>query len=146
MNPSDHPPIERISELQEGILPDPDAADVRAHVDRCEQCQATLAELTAVSELLAAEGARPVAMPADVAERVTAALGAAAGQQPGGVTSLEKRRAERAGRPGRRAHGIVNRLFKELEQPAAVRDALMREGVEPQVLAIALSLLDREAG
>jgi anti-sigma factor RsiW len=92
VNPSDHPTIDQIADLQEGILPASEAADVRAHVDDCPECRETLAALTGVSSLLAAEGSESVQIPADVAERIHDALDAAAVERAAGVPSLAEHR------------------------------------------------------
>jgi len=61
IEPGGHP-VDYLPELAMGVLPDPDAGTVRAHVDACESCTAELAELERVTRLLpfAAEAAEPV--------------------------------------------------------------------------------------
>jgi Putative zinc-finger len=92
VNPTDHPTIDQIADLQEGILPAAEAAELRAHVDGCPECGETVAALSEVSDLLAAEGSESVRIPADVAARIHDALDAAAAERTAGVPSLAERR------------------------------------------------------
>ncbi|MGV9250712.1 anti-sigma factor family protein [Streptomyces sp. NPDC003697] len=72
-----HPDVEEISDLTEGLLSAPRAADVTRHLDGCELCADVHASL---EEIRAALGSMPDAprMPADVAGRIDAALAAQA--------------------------------------------------------------------
>ncbi|MFE2017920.1 anti-sigma factor family protein [Streptomyces sp. NPDC059499] len=68
-----HPDIEEISDLTEGLLSPSRTADVRRHIDACPQCGDIQASLEEIRSLL---GTLPVdqQMPEDVAARIDAAL------------------------------------------------------------------------
>ncbi|WP_406393684.1 anti-sigma factor family protein [Streptomyces sp. NBC_00887] len=68
-----HPDVEEISDLTEGLLSPSRAADVRRHIDACPQCGDIHASLEEIRSLL---GTLPVdqQMPEDVAARIDAAL------------------------------------------------------------------------
>ncbi|MQY35823.1 hypothetical protein SRB17_38160 [Streptomyces sp. RB17] len=72
-----HPDVAEISDLTEGLLPPDRSADVRHHLDTCELCADVRASLEEIRGLLGSvSGAER--MPADVAERIDAALAAEA--------------------------------------------------------------------
>ncbi|AKJ12070.1 membrane protein [Streptomyces incarnatus] len=72
-----HPDVAEISDLTEGLLPPDRSSDVRSHLASCELCADVHASLEEIRGLLgAASGAER--MPADVAERIDAALAAEA--------------------------------------------------------------------
>ncbi|MFE7466225.1 anti-sigma factor family protein [Streptomyces sp. NPDC057499] len=73
-----HPDVTEISDLAEGLLPPPRAAEVRGHVDGCEPCGEVRASLTEIRELLGSVPA-PQRMPDDIAARIDAVLAAEAG-------------------------------------------------------------------
>ncbi|MFD9500838.1 zf-HC2 domain-containing protein [Streptomyces sp. NPDC060035] len=68
-----HPDIEEISDLTEGLLSPSRTADVRRHIDTCPQCGDTHASLEEIRSLL---GTLPghQQMPEDVGARIDAAL------------------------------------------------------------------------
>lgn len=70
---SRHPDVSEISDLTEGLLSPSRAADVRGHLDGCALCADVLTSLEEIRELL---GTLPVPepMPADVMDRIDAAL------------------------------------------------------------------------
>ncbi|MCC9308045.1 hypothetical protein LN042_13255 [Kitasatospora sp. RB6PN24] len=70
-----HPDIETLADLSEDLLAPAEAAALRGHLADCPECADTLAALTEVAALLAADRVEP--MPADVALRIDAALTAA---------------------------------------------------------------------
>ncbi|MFJ4500735.1 anti-sigma factor family protein [Streptomyces sp. NPDC088864] len=72
-----HPDVTEISDLTEGLLSEPRAAEVRNHIALCALCGDVLASLEEISELLG-ELPAPEPMPADFAERLDAALAAEA--------------------------------------------------------------------
>ncbi|MEU2773131.1 zf-HC2 domain-containing protein [Streptomyces sp. NPDC007162] len=72
-----HPDVSEISDLTEGLLPPARTAEVRQHLDGCELCADVHASLDEIRGLLGAVPG-PVAMPADVASRIDAALAAEA--------------------------------------------------------------------
>jgi hypothetical protein len=72
-----HPDIAEISDLTEGILPPSRTADVRHHLDACEQCADVYASLEEIRGLLGTMQGPPP-MPEDVASRIDAALAAEA--------------------------------------------------------------------
>ncbi|WP_371480388.1 hypothetical protein [Kitasatospora sp. NBC_00315] len=70
-----HPSVDELADLAEGLVEDPAAAGtLRAHLADCTTCHDTLADLAEVQQLLG-ELETP-AMPADVADRLDAALAA----------------------------------------------------------------------
>jgi hypothetical protein len=73
----EHPEVGEISALTEGLLPQAEAADVRAHVSDCALCQDIEESLTGIRGLLGTLPG-PGSMPADVASRIDAALAAEA--------------------------------------------------------------------
>ncbi|MFH0517435.1 anti-sigma factor family protein [Streptomyces sp. M41] len=72
-----HPDVAEISDLTEGLLPPSRAADLRRHLDECELCADVHASLEEIRGLLGTLPG-PSRMPADVAERIDAALAAEA--------------------------------------------------------------------
>lgn len=72
-----HPDVSEISDLTEGQLPPSRTADVRRHLDECELCADVFASLEEIRGLLGTLPG-PAPMPADVAERIDAALAAEA--------------------------------------------------------------------
>ncbi|MFI6860294.1 anti-sigma factor family protein [Streptomyces sp. NPDC050421] len=68
-----HPDVAEISDLTEGLLPPSRAEEVRDHLAGCEGCSDVLSSLEEIRGLL---GTLPAAapMPADVADRIDAAL------------------------------------------------------------------------
>ncbi|GGS87719.1 anti-sigma factor family protein [Streptomyces chromofuscus] len=72
-----HPDVTEISDLTEGLLPPSRTADVRRHLDACELCADVLTSLEEIRGLLGTLPG-PARMPADVAERIDAALAAEA--------------------------------------------------------------------
>ncbi len=88
----DHPTTETLAELREDLLDAAQAVEVRAHVAGCAECRQVLAQLDAVSELLAAEGGTEVPIPAPVATSVQQALARAAAERAADVPSLADRR------------------------------------------------------
>ncbi|MGW7816704.1 anti-sigma factor family protein [Streptomyces puniciscabiei] len=72
-----HPDVAEISDLTEGLLPPDRSADVRSHLKSCELCADVHASLEEIRELLGSASTAE-RMPADVAERIDAALAAEA--------------------------------------------------------------------
>jgi hypothetical protein len=72
-----HPDVAEISDLTEGLLPPSRIADVRQHLDECELCADVYASLEEIRGLLGTLPG-PTHMPADVADRIDAALAAEA--------------------------------------------------------------------
>lgn len=72
-----HPDVSEISDLAEGLLPPARTEEVRQHLDGCDLCADVHASLDEIRGLLGAVPG-PVAMPADVASRIDAALAAEA--------------------------------------------------------------------
>ncbi|MFF9568578.1 anti-sigma factor family protein [Streptomyces sp. NPDC014685] len=72
-----HPDVTEISDLTEGLLPPPRAAEVHRHVEGCEPCGEVHAALQEIRELLGSTP-EPPRMPDDVADRIDAALAAEA--------------------------------------------------------------------
>ncbi|MEV7992977.1 anti-sigma factor [Streptomyces sp. NPDC086077] len=76
-NTAGHPDVSEISDLAEGLLPPSRTADVRRHLDECEICSDVFASLEEIRGMLGTLPG-PARMPADVAERIDAALAAEA--------------------------------------------------------------------
>ncbi|MEU1041946.1 hypothetical protein [Streptomyces sp. NPDC005907] len=72
-----HPDVSELSDLTEGLLPPARSTDVRQHLDGCPLCADVYASLEEVRGLLGTLPG-PARMPADVAERIDAALAAEA--------------------------------------------------------------------
>ncbi|MFH9981560.1 hypothetical protein ACH4ND_20365 [Streptomyces sp. NPDC017179] len=72
-----HPDVTEISDLSEGLLAPTRADDLQRHLDECALCADVHASLTEIRGLLGALPDVPV-MPADVADRIDAALAAEA--------------------------------------------------------------------
>ena len=100
---STHPDLERLAELEEGLLEPADAAPMAEHVAGCEQCRSQQAELEQARALL--RGLPADAMPADVAARLDAALASAdlntpgTSSQPATVVPLNAARRRWGSRP-----------------------------------------------
>lgn len=79
-----HPDVEALAFFAEELLEPDEERDITAHIDACESCAATLAELTGVSRVLAATPAPQ--LPQDVADlldqRVTEAVRDRSAQSP----------------------------------------------------------------
>ncbi|GHG59318.1 zf-HC2 domain-containing protein [Streptomyces griseocarneus] len=73
----EHPEVEEISALTEGVLPPSRTADLREHLAACELCDDVRTSLTEIRGLLGTLPG-PARMPVDVAERIDAALAAEA--------------------------------------------------------------------
>ncbi|MFJ9834896.1 anti-sigma factor family protein [Streptomyces sp. NPDC101169] len=70
-----HPDVAEISDLTEGLLPQDRGAEVQRHLEACEPCADVLASLEEIRGLLGTFDEAP-RMPADVVERLDAALAA----------------------------------------------------------------------
>ncbi|GAB3175816.1 anti-sigma factor family protein [Streptomyces incanus] len=74
---TEHPDVEEISDLTEGLLPPARDIAVRRHLDECELCADVHASLEEIQGLLGTMPGPP-RMPAEVASRIDAALAAEA--------------------------------------------------------------------
>ena len=74
---AEHPEVTEISDLTEGLLPPSRTADVRRHLENCALCADVYASLEEIRDMLGTLPG-PSRMPADVAERIDAALAAEA--------------------------------------------------------------------
>lgn len=85
-----HPPTHLLADLAEGVLDDAQAREVRAHVDQCLTCQATLDELARVTVALRGLPAE-LPVPEFVAARISHALAAerASGAGPAAAAADE---------------------------------------------------------
>ncbi|MEV6650119.1 hypothetical protein [Streptomyces sp. NPDC051219] len=72
-----HPDVSEISDLTEGLLSPPRTAEVQKHLDVCRLCADVRASLDEIRGLLGTLPG-PQRMPADIAERIDAALAAEA--------------------------------------------------------------------
>ncbi|MGC4947527.1 hypothetical protein ACLQ2N_15205 [Streptomyces sp. DT224] len=70
-----HPEVSEISDLTEDLLPERRAAEICSHLDVCEPCSDVLASLEEIRGLLGGLP-DPEPMPADIADRIDAALAA----------------------------------------------------------------------
>ncbi|MFI9204209.1 hypothetical protein [Streptomyces sp. NPDC053048] len=73
----EHPEVEEISALTEGVLSPSRTADLREHLADCELCEDVRSSLDEIRGMLGTLPG-PTRMPADVAERIDAALAAEA--------------------------------------------------------------------
>ncbi|MER7579897.1 hypothetical protein [Kitasatospora sp. NPDC097691] len=81
----DHPPIERLADLSEGLIDSPGAVEaLHRHLADCAECRETLDALAEVQELLGTVETPP--MPADVAARLDAALARAVAEAASDTT------------------------------------------------------------
>lgn len=95
MTDSVHPTFEELADLHEGLLSGDALTRVRVHVETCETCTGELASFYEVSAMLAEAGAETIAMPADVAADIDAALSSASLERTAAVPSLAAKREER---------------------------------------------------
>src|SRR3954470_16632418 len=72
LGPDAHLGLDRIADLEEGLLSPAEEQATREHLDGCLDCQADLAALAAVHEALLADA--EIAMPDDIASRIYGAL------------------------------------------------------------------------
>ena len=99
MTTGGHPDVDRLADLDAGVLDEPEATALAEHVTNCADCRAVLDGLAAVRTELAALPAPT--MPGDVAARIDSALASEAGSTAptgGDVVPLAPRRRIR--RPG----------------------------------------------
>ncbi|MEU6392448.1 hypothetical protein [Streptomyces sp. NPDC046939] len=75
---AEHPEIDEISDLAEGLLPASRSAELRRHLDGCSLCADVYASLEEIRSLLGTPLPGSSRMPDDVAERIDAALAAEA--------------------------------------------------------------------
>ncbi|MEU6550657.1 hypothetical protein ABZ915_10275 [Streptomyces sp. NPDC046915] len=104
-----HPDVAEISDLTENLLPPSRTEEIRRHLEECELCADVHASLEEIRGLLGALP-EPPRMPADVADRIDAALAAEAP-----VTHVSREtptpadrpagRPQAATGPGRKDHG-----------------------------------------
>ena len=100
MTAASHPPIERLSDLRDGLLEEDDARGVADHLAGCESCSAAVAALDDVAVVLTEEGRRPLQMPASVQRSIAAAVQRSAEEET--VVSLHSRSAGTSFQRGRR--------------------------------------------
>jgi hypothetical protein len=116
-----HPSPDELADLRADALEAERTAEVSAHVVACPSCSDELAAMAEVEILLAEAGHAPIAMPADVAASLDAALARASLEREAGVPSLEEKRAERiAAVPVRSGASRMSKLIPALGAAAAV--------------------------
>ncbi|MEU9058172.1 hypothetical protein AB0D13_04535 [Streptomyces sp. NPDC048430] len=69
-----HPDVSEISDLTEGLLQPSREAELRRHIDACEECADIHSSLEEIRALLGEGAPLPERMPDDVADRIDAAL------------------------------------------------------------------------
>ncbi|OIJ69336.1 anti-sigma factor family protein [Streptomyces mangrovisoli] len=99
-----HPDVEEISDLTEGLLAPSRAVEVQGHLEACALCSDVHASLEEIRELLG-DLPEPQPMPADVAERIDAALAAEALTPTTSEAHVSRETSLAADRPAGRAHG-----------------------------------------
>lgn len=99
MNSAAHLSTEQVADLLGGNLPATEAMAANAHVASCPTCAEVRSAIEDVSALLTEVGDVSVAMPADVAERLDAAIRAASTERAAGVRNLEPTASPRVSRP-----------------------------------------------
>ncbi|MEU9045166.1 MULTISPECIES: hypothetical protein [unclassified Kitasatospora] len=86
----DHPPVERLADLTEGLVDSPEAvAALRRHLVGCAECRETVDALAEVQALLG--GVETPPMPADIADRLDAALAQAAAEAPAPASGNDRK-------------------------------------------------------
>lgn len=119
-----HPSADLIADLDAGLLGDPEAGDVAAHIDTCPTCRDGADALDRVRADLAALPSPQ--LPADIAARLEAALAAAA------VPSLPERRAASASRfASTRAWILATAAAAVLVVAGGVGLVALRDGTGP---------------
>ncbi|MEU2626726.1 hypothetical protein [Kitasatospora sp. NPDC007106] len=93
-----HPDVEALADLAEQLTDPADEPALRRHLAGCAECADTFAALAEVRELLGEVETPP--MPADVAERIDAALAAARTEPAAATTPAADRPATAPGGPG----------------------------------------------
>ncbi|MFJ8920899.1 anti-sigma factor family protein [Streptomyces sp. NPDC102415] len=73
-----HPDVPEISDFTEGLLPPSREAELRQHLDTCDECADIRSSLEEIRSLLGSTQIPGESMPADVADRIDAALAAEA--------------------------------------------------------------------
>ncbi|MET9593412.1 zf-HC2 domain-containing protein [Streptomyces sp. NPDC006516] len=81
-----HPDVSEISDLTEGLLPPAREAELRRHLDTCEQCAELHASLEEIRSLVGSLSVHE-AMPEDVADRIDVALAVEAASASEGPAS-----------------------------------------------------------
>ncbi|MEU2675457.1 zf-HC2 domain-containing protein [Streptomyces sp. NPDC007107] len=77
-----HPDVPEISDFTEGLLPPSREAELRRHLDTCDECADIRSSLEEIRSLLGSAQAPDESMPADVVDRIDAALAAEASATP----------------------------------------------------------------
>ncbi|MFJ6541901.1 anti-sigma factor family protein [Streptomyces sp. NPDC091385] len=95
-----HPDVTELSDLTEGILAPTRSADLRRHLEGCEQCADVQASLEEIRTLLGSV-LEPSPMPQDVADRIDAALAAEANVPQHVSRETEKQVSRETSAPGR---------------------------------------------
>ncbi|WP_119731484.1 anti-sigma factor family protein [Thermomonospora amylolytica] len=104
MNPA-HLDHDALADLAEGLLDDTHAASANAHLDSCAECRERSAEIADVSRILADVPVPP--MPAELAERIEAAITAEAMATAGVASISHHRRARERGKRHLRVIGAA---------------------------------------
>ncbi|MFE4211804.1 anti-sigma factor family protein [Streptomyces sp. NPDC056844] len=73
-----HPDVPEISDFTEGLLPPSREAELRRHLDTCDECADIRSSLEEIRSLLGSAQTPGESMPADVIDRIDAALAAEA--------------------------------------------------------------------
>lgn len=73
-----HPDVPEISDFTEGLLPPSREAELRRHLDTCDECADIRSSLEEIRALLGSAQTPGESMPADVVDRIDAALAAEA--------------------------------------------------------------------
>nr|WSS62992.1 zf-HC2 domain-containing protein [Streptomyces sp. NBC_01177] len=77
-----HPDVPEISDFTEGLLPPSREAELRRHLDTCDECADIRSSLEEIRSLLGSAQTPGESMPADVVDRIDAALAAEASATP----------------------------------------------------------------
>ncbi|WP_316522250.1 hypothetical protein [Kitasatospora brasiliensis] len=116
----DHPPVERLADLAEGLIDSPEAlAALRRHLDGCAECRETVEALAEVQALLGEVETPP--MPADIAARLDAALAEAAAGTAAEAAEPQREGAtagHRAEAPARSVPAAVPSAAPRSDRPA----------------------------
>ncbi|MDX3323598.1 MULTISPECIES: zf-HC2 domain-containing protein [Streptomyces] len=108
-----HPDVPEISDFTEGLLPPSREAELRRHLDTCDECADIRSSLEEIRSLLGSAQTPGESMPADVVDRIDAALAAEASatptlsDAPGAVSRETAPESTAAPRPAGRPRGAT---------------------------------------
>lgn len=128
---SDHPSIQELAEYDERLLPGQRQDEVAAHLQACDDCRQELGALRQVTALLADAALQPTPMPAEVRDRIGAALASQSTSQ----STRDSRGRDVPALNARRAAGTADRSHRRaLQWLAAAAVVVVGSGAAAAVL------------